>query len=50
MLIEVKDVEACPELIPTVILNENVVMYCIQKYFTSGAWLAIMGYSPEIDR
>ena len=32
MLIEVKDVEACPELIPTVTLDENVDMYYIRKY------------------
>ena len=40
-LIDVDKVECMPEKIPNAILDENVDIYLIWKYFTADAWLVI---------
>ncbi len=38
VLIEEEQVEVCPELFPDAIMDENVDVHLIQRYFTSDAW------------
>ena len=40
-LIEEEEVERRPEMIPNAIVNENVDVFLVQKYFTSDAWLVV---------
>ena len=38
-LVEEEDVEKRPERVPNAILDENVDIYLIRKYFSNDAWL-----------
>ena len=40
-LIEEEQVEVCPEKLPDAVLDENVVVHLIRKYFSHDAWLLI---------
>ena len=40
-LVEEEDVETRPERVPNVILDENVDIYLIRKYFSNDAWLVV---------
>lgn len=40
-LIEEEEVECTPEKIPNAIVDENVDVFLMQKYFTSDAWLVV---------
>ena len=40
-LIEEDEVECRPEKIPNAIMDENVDVFLVQKYFSSDAWLVV---------
>ena len=40
-LIEEEEVECRPEKIPNTIVDENVDVYLVRKYFSSDAWLVV---------
>ena len=40
-LIEEKSVECQPEVVPNAVLDENVDVFLVQKYFTNDAWLLV---------
>ena len=40
-LIEEESVECRPEVVPNAVLDENVNIFLIRKYFTNDAWLLV---------
>lgn len=40
-IIEEDEVEVRPERLPTAILDENLDIHCVRKYFTPDAWMAV---------
>ena len=40
-LIEEEDVEARPEMLPDAVLDENVDVHLIRKFFSYDGWLAV---------
>lgn len=40
-LIEEEQVEVCPENLPDAVLDENVDIHLIRRYFTNDAWLLL---------
>lgn len=40
-LIEENQVEVCPEKLPVAVLDENVDIHMVRKYFTNDAWMII---------
>ena len=41
-LIEEEKVEVCPDKLPDAVVDENVDVHLIRKYFTNDAWLLVM--------
>ena len=41
-LIEEEDVETKPERVPTAVLDENVDVHLIRKFFSNDAWLVVV--------
>ena len=41
-LIDEENVEVCPEKLPDAILDENVHVHLIRRFFTNDAWLLVM--------
>ena len=40
-LIEEESVECPPEVVPNAVLDENVDVFFVRKYFTNDAWLLV---------
>ena len=40
-LIEEEPVECRPEVVPNVVLDENIDVFLVQKYLTNDAWLLV---------
>ena len=41
-LIEEEKVEVCPDKLPDAVVDENIDVHLIRKYFTNDAWLLVM--------
>jgi hypothetical protein len=49
-LIEEENVEVCPEKLPDGVVDENVDVHLIRKYFTNDAWLLVMDVIQQKQR